>query len=70
MSRELQTNNQRNKPALWAGRIRACRDSSHNAKKWCKENSIREQTVALITWIPSEFVYDPSGHVADGVCPL
>ena len=44
MSRELQTINQQNKLALWAGRIKECRNSGRNVKDWCKENSICEQT--------------------------
>ena len=44
MSRELQTLNQQNKLALWAGRIQECRNSGHNVKEWCKENGICEQT--------------------------
>ena len=44
MSRELQTINQQNKLALWAGRIKACRGSGQNVKEWCKENSICNQT--------------------------
>ena len=44
MSRELQTVNQQNKPALWAGRIQECRNSGHNVKEWCKENGICEHT--------------------------
>ena len=42
--RELQTMNQQNKLALWAGRISECRSSGQNVKVWCKENSICEQT--------------------------
>ena len=44
MSRELQTINQQNKLALWAGRISECRSSGQNVKDWCKENGICEQT--------------------------
>ena len=44
MSRELQTVNQQNKLALWAGRISECRNSGQNVKVWCKENGICEQT--------------------------
>ena len=44
MSRELQTINQQNKLALWAGRISECRSSGQNVKVWCKENGICEQT--------------------------
>ena len=44
VSRELQTMNQQNKLALWAGRISECRSSGQNAKVWCKENGICEQT--------------------------
>ena len=44
MSRELQTINQQNKLALWAGRISECRNSGQNVKDWCKENGICEQT--------------------------
>ena len=44
MGRELQTINQQNKLALWAGLIRECRNSGHNVKEWCKENDICEQT--------------------------
>ena len=44
MSRELQTINQQNKLALWAGRIQECRNSGRNVKEWCKENGICEQT--------------------------
>ena len=44
MSRELQTINQQNKLALWAGRISECRNSGQNVKVWCKENGICEQT--------------------------
>ena len=44
MSRELQTMNQQNKLALWAGRITECRNSGQNIKVWCKENGICEQT--------------------------
>ena len=44
MSRELQTINQQNKLALWAGRISECRSSGRNVKVWCKENGICEQT--------------------------
>lgn len=44
MSRELQTINQQNKLALWAGRIKECRSSDQNVKEWCKENGICEQT--------------------------
>ncbi len=45
VSRELQTINQQNKLALWAGRISECRSSGQNVKDWCKENGICEQTV-------------------------
>ena len=44
MSRELQTINQQNKLALWAGRISECRNSGMAVKTWCKENGICEQT--------------------------
>ena len=44
VSRELQTINQQNKLALWAGRISECRSSGQNVKVWCKENGICEQT--------------------------
>lgn len=44
MSRELQTMNQQNKLALWAGRISECRNSGQNVKAWCRENGICEQT--------------------------
>lgn len=44
MSQELQTINQQNKLALWAGRISECRNSGQNIKVWCKENGICEQT--------------------------
>lgn len=44
MSQELQTINQQNKLALWAGRISECRSSGQNVKDWCKENGICEQT--------------------------
>ena len=44
VSRELQTLNQQNKLALWAGRISECRSSGQNVKVWCKENGICEQT--------------------------
>ena len=44
MSRELQSMNQQNKLALWAGRISECRNSGQNVKVWCKENGICEQT--------------------------
>ena len=44
VSRELQTMNQQNKLALWAGRITECRNSGQNIKVWCKENGICEQT--------------------------
>ena len=44
MSGELQTINQQNKLALWAGRISECRSSGQNIKDWCKENGICEQT--------------------------
>ena len=44
MSQELQTINQQNKLALWAGRISECRSSGQNVKVWCKENGICEQT--------------------------
>ena len=44
MSRELQTMNQQNKLALWAGRISECRNSGQNVRVWCKENGICEQT--------------------------
>ena len=44
VSRELQTMNQQNKLALWAGRISECRSSGQNIKVWCKENGICEQT--------------------------
>ena len=44
VSRELQTMNQQNKLALWAGRISECRSSGQNVKVWCKENGICEQT--------------------------
>ena len=44
MSRELQTINQQNKLALWAGRISERRSSGQNVKVWCKENGICEQT--------------------------
>ena len=39
MSRELQTINQQNKLALWAGWIKACCSSGRNVKDWCKENN-------------------------------
>ena len=44
VSRELQTLNQQNKLAVWAGRISECRSSGQNVKVWCKENGICEQT--------------------------
>ena len=44
MSRELQTVNQQNKLALWAGRISECRNSGMAVKTWCRENDICEQT--------------------------
>lgn len=44
MSRELQTMNQQEKLALWAGRISECRNSGQNVKDWCRENGICEQT--------------------------
>ncbi len=44
VSRELQTMNQQNKLALWAGRISECRSSGQNVRAWCKENGICEQT--------------------------
>ncbi len=44
MSRELQTMNQQDKLALWAGRISECRNSGQNVKDWCRENGICEQT--------------------------
>lgn len=44
VSRELQTMNQQNKLALWAGRISACRNSGQNVKAWCRENGVCEQT--------------------------
>ena len=44
MSRELQTINQQNKLALWAGRISECRNSGQNVKTWCRENGVCEQT--------------------------
>ena len=44
MSRELQTLNEQNKLALWAGRISECRSSGQNVKTWCKENGICEPT--------------------------
>ena len=44
VSREMQTINQQNKLALWAGRISECRSSGQNDKVWCKENGICEQT--------------------------
>ena len=44
VSRELQTMNQQNKLALWAGRISECRNSGQNVKAWCRENGICEQT--------------------------
>ena len=44
MSRELQTMNQQNKLALWAGRISECRSSGQNVKTWCRENGVCEQT--------------------------
>ena len=44
MSRELQTINQQNKLALWAGRISECRNSGQNVKAWCRENGVCEQT--------------------------
>jgi len=44
MSKDLQTLNSQNKLALWAGRISECRNSGMAVKKWCKENSICEQT--------------------------
>ena len=44
VSRELQTMNQQNKLALWAGRISECRNSGQNVKAWCRENGVCEQT--------------------------
>ena len=44
MSHDLQTMNQQNKLALWAGRISEGRNSGQNVKVWCKENGICEQT--------------------------
>ena len=44
MGRELQTLNEQNKLALWAGRISECRNSGQSIKTWCKENGIREPT--------------------------
>ena len=44
MSKDLQTVNQQNKLALWAGRISECRNSGQNVKSWCRENGVCEQT--------------------------
>lgn len=44
MGNELQTLNEQNKLALWAGRISECRDSGQRVKDWCRENGICEQT--------------------------
>ena len=44
VSRELQTMNQQNKLALWAGRISERRNSGQNVKAWCRENGVCEQT--------------------------
>lgn len=44
MSKELQTLNDENRLALWAGRITECRNSGQSAKSWCRENGICEQT--------------------------
>ncbi len=44
MGRELQTMNQRNKLALWAERISACRDSGQGVKAWCQEHGVCEAT--------------------------
>ena len=44
MSKDLQTFNEQNKLALWAGRISECRNSGQNVKTWCRENGVCEQT--------------------------
>ena len=44
VSRELQTMNQQNKLALWAGRISERRNSGQTVKAWCRENGVCEQT--------------------------
>ena len=44
MSTELQQLNEQNKLAMWAGRISECRNSGLTVKRWCKENSVGEQT--------------------------
>ena len=44
MSHDLQTMNQQNKLALWAGRISECRNSGMAVKAWCRENGVCEQT--------------------------
>lgn len=44
MGSELQTMNGRNKLALWAERVSACRSSDLSVRDWCKENDICEQT--------------------------
>lgn len=47
VSRELQSMNQQNKLALWAGRISECRNGGQNVKAWCREHGVPEQTDIL-----------------------
>ena len=44
MGKDLQTLNEQNKLALWAGRIPECRGSGMAVKTWCRENGVCEQT--------------------------
>ena len=44
MSRDLQVVIEQNKPALWAERVSACRNSGLSVKAWCRENGVNEQT--------------------------
>ena len=44
METGLQTVNQQRKLSEWAERVTACRSSGLSVKKWCRENSVSEQT--------------------------
>lgn len=44
MSSALQTLNEQNKAAEWAGRITECRNSGLSVREWCNEHNICTQT--------------------------
>lgn len=41
---DIQSINDAVKTKQWVERIKACRESGHAVRKWCKQNNIYEQT--------------------------